>query len=950
MEDFLYAYNQPKKFGKYDLFLDGKITANEVVYKVLTEDNEIENINLVDKIKELESKLQTHFTFETVTELPTEGKETVIYLVANDEESGDKDSYNEYMWVKGKGFELIGSGTYAQQKADLQAEIDRASAAETVLTDNLAKEVTDRTDEDTLIRETVTSITGYPFEKITGDTLSISDELAKRVPYTLHKSVSVVGNTKDVVKLDVPESSNEAMYCPQGLIMGGSAFEAGLVTRGICGIGAVDYSGGCSKDNLYINYDGDTTYRDNRQLVLQAGNSGYNYGHNLYQYAAARGDAVKGYVDEKIGEVDEKITTEITDREALQEEVIALKSQVNMLEIRIDFLEGQNISENIETNNIEEALVDSFTQPITLNNVVISSPQNLALNKENDVNVSIGSITIDGMTYGDVQTIAEGDSFLATDTDKIFINNLGQFGEKDDDGNITKNVIKCKVNVRGNDVDGKEVNVISGVVSITLNGDYKNVETSLYSYLSVLPDGYRRVQYLESTGEQKLIVNTESFSDFIRFVVDIQFTKTELDQYQGFITSGSFFGTSANGNWLQNQTSLGVKATTDRLKITNIFDNGSVNIDYDGITGKIISNTNQTTCSIISLFSRADNYSFCRIFSVTVESKSGLVHNLIPCLNDTGTPCMYDTVSRATFYNKGTEGDFITDRTLPDGYTELEYLECNGQQFIHTGIKATNETEVFCSFELNPDVTASKVFGVENNGKAPIFRLYAPLEGRMYFYSGGTEEQKWAVGFSPVESIRYNFKGTDRYIIKNGVMSKNNTTIYTTWESLYDISIFGCRVSEKTTQKHDGAKIYQFSISRNGILQADYQPCLDDQGKPCMYDFVSNQPKYNDNQDATSDFLYVLPGTGTETFSLRRQDLTSMGSLSKYGLRRIHRLPFNFDGDMEKFITENNIKPIVKTEMPNDGKYYVPQWTQDDEIITLEWIESEPPTIDEITE
>jgi len=356
MEDFLYAYNQPKKFGKYDLILDGKIIANEVVYKVLTEDNEIENINLADKVKELESRLQTHFTFETVTELPTEGKETVIYLVANDEESGDKDSYNEYMWVKEKGgFELIGSGTYAQQKADLQAEIDRASAAETVLTDNLAKEVTDRTDADTalntkieaeterateaeevltdnlaqevtdrtdadtaldekidkeiedrtdtdtLIRETVTSITGYPFEKITGDTLSISDELAKRVPYTLHKSVDVVGNIKDVVKLDVPESSNEAMYCPQGLIMGGTALAAGLVTRGICGSGEPWADGHCTKDNLYINYDGTNTYYDPyRQVIIQAGEIGEHYGHNLYQYAAARGDAVKGYVDEKI--------------------------------------------------------------------------------------------------------------------------------------------------------------------------------------------------------------------------------------------------------------------------------------------------------------------------------------------------------------------------------------------------------------------------------------------------------------------------------------------------------------------------------------------------------------------------------------------------------------------------------------------------------------------------
>mgnify|MGYP003311144753 CR=1 FL=1 len=80
--------------------------------------------------------------------------------------------------------------------------------------------------------------------------------MAKRVPYTLHKSVSVVGNIKDVVKLDVPESPNEAMYCPQGLIMGGSALDAGLVTRGICGINMggtnVTNDGSCTKDNKQL--------------------------------------------------------------------------------------------------------------------------------------------------------------------------------------------------------------------------------------------------------------------------------------------------------------------------------------------------------------------------------------------------------------------------------------------------------------------------------------------------------------------------------------------------------------------------------------------------------------------------------------------------------------------------------------------------------------------------
>lgn len=152
MEDFLYSYNQPKKFGKYDLFLDGKVTVNELVYKILTEEGEYQNIDIAEKVKEIESRLQTHFTFEHVSELPTEGKDTVIYLVPNAETSGDKDSYNEYMWDKKlEKFELIGSGTYAQQKAELEAESNRAKAAEKVLTDNLAQEVTNRTNADTTL-------------------------------------------------------------------------------------------------------------------------------------------------------------------------------------------------------------------------------------------------------------------------------------------------------------------------------------------------------------------------------------------------------------------------------------------------------------------------------------------------------------------------------------------------------------------------------------------------------------------------------------------------------------------------------------------------------------------------------------------------------------------------------------------------------------------------------
>ena len=78
----------------------------------------------------------------------------------------------------------------------------------------------------------------------------------------------------------------------QGAVFGGTAQNAGLVTRGIYGISEPTDDGACEKDNLYINYDGDNSYKASRHVILQAGEAGENYGNNLYQYAAARGDAV----------------------------------------------------------------------------------------------------------------------------------------------------------------------------------------------------------------------------------------------------------------------------------------------------------------------------------------------------------------------------------------------------------------------------------------------------------------------------------------------------------------------------------------------------------------------------------------------------------------------------------------------------------------------------------
>ena len=107
-----------------------------------------------------------------------------------------------------------------------------------------------------------------------------------------HVTGSVLGTSKTITKI-----ANNQLYVEKGIVFGGTAAAAGLVTRGICGIATPESNGTCSKENLYINYDGDNTYRPSRQVVLQAGTVGEDYGNNVYQYCAVRGDALKNYSD-----------------------------------------------------------------------------------------------------------------------------------------------------------------------------------------------------------------------------------------------------------------------------------------------------------------------------------------------------------------------------------------------------------------------------------------------------------------------------------------------------------------------------------------------------------------------------------------------------------------------------------------------------------------------------
>lgn len=121
-----------------------------------------------------------------------------------------------------------------------------------------------------------------------------TDAVNGRLSKTENTNIEVLGTKKATTTL-----GGNQLVAPNGIIFAGTAANAGLVTRGICGVTTPDSKGACSKENLYINYDGNNDFNAGRQVVLNAGEVGDHLGSNMYKYAVPRGEIVKNWVEAK---------------------------------------------------------------------------------------------------------------------------------------------------------------------------------------------------------------------------------------------------------------------------------------------------------------------------------------------------------------------------------------------------------------------------------------------------------------------------------------------------------------------------------------------------------------------------------------------------------------------------------------------------------------------------
>ena len=179
----------------------------------------------------------------------------------------------------------------------------------------------------------------------------------------------------------------------------------------------------------------------------------------------------------------------------------------------------------------------------------------------------------------------------------------------------------------------------------------------------------------------------------------------------------------------------------------------------------------------------------------------------------------------------------------PEGYTKFDYLESSGKQYIDTGIapKATTRVVFGFAYQTVPTSNSYSGWGSVNSQEAFLFG------------AGGSGN------FTSIVSS--NWKGTDTGVsvdqgdhvmdLVSGSQKLDGneygtTTIGNTASSEQTMYLFAGHVGwSPYVNYYMSVRVYGCEIYDGENLVRNFVPCTDDQGVPCLYDFVTKMPFYN---------------------------------------------------------------------------------------------------------
>ena len=178
---------------------------------------------------------------------------------------------------------------------------------------------------------------------------------------------------------------------------------------------------------------------------------------------------------------------------------------------------------------------------------------------------------------------------------------------------------------------------------------------------------------------------------------------------------------------------------------------------------------------------------------------------------------------------------------LPDGFTAVKYIQSSGNQYIDTGRKLTQDSDISIVFDLIDTYNSSGNFGIfgsrESVRKNNLTLFYDADGAGDYLYidfSEGIEHRHNEYFPNHRIKIRVNKSG----VWVNNILKKSWSDV-TDFETPTNGLIFD--IGNDWAGKKAIMRLY---IYTDGDAQR-LVPCLDVDGVPCLYDLIGRTALYN---------------------------------------------------------------------------------------------------------
>lgn len=172
---------------------------------------------------------------------------------------------------------------------------------------------------------------------------------------------------------------------------------------------------------------------------------------------------------------------------------------------------------------------------------------------------------------------------------------------------------------------------------------------------------------------------------------------------------------------------------------------------------------------------------------------------------------------------------------LPTGYTQLDYVEGTGDQYVDTGFKPNQNTRL----QMDVDVLSM------GSSDRFLFGARAAYQDTAIYLASTSGNSSWLVGYADdVQTI--SDQCTGRHTID---YNQNTITIddishsftVTTFAPDYNMYLFACNQSGTAiANKYAIMRLYSCKIYDNGTLASNYIPCKNASGTAGLYDLVNS--------------------------------------------------------------------------------------------------------------